>query len=132
MSVLVITHEGERIVKWRYEANHEYKPSAGEFVAPDDVDHRNLPSKKLDTSTTPPAIIDNPDYEPPPTTESVDKRVKKIEEAGVVRQDKLNPDLKNRFRNARATGNVEKQLDLLFRLLTDENPRVDPEKGGKS
>lgn len=58
--------------------------------------------KKVDTSTTPPSIADAPDLAVP---EDIEER-----------------ERKEAFRDARAAGDVQGQLDVLFEVLTGEEP----------
>lgn len=80
MSLLVIQHESDgTIAEWRYEADNDYEPAAGELVVDTgDVDHRDIVGLRVDVEADPPEIVEDPDYvEPTP----MDERVSSLENA---------------------------------------------------
>ncbi len=60
----------------------------------------------VDTSVDPPELIDGPNYVPPEN----------------VRREKISQTSKDRFRTARSNDDLQKQLDVLFEILTGEKP----------
>lgn len=59
MSVLIVSYEPDgSIIDWRYEADDEYEPGEGEMEW--DGDHRKLSECRIDTSASPPEVVEDP------------------------------------------------------------------------
>lgn len=64
--------------------------------------------KKVDVTTTPHEVVDDPEYSAPEST--------------VVDRKNISGTAKDQFRSARSNGDMQTQLDILFEILTGEAP----------
>lgn len=57
MTIPVIRHDGERVMGFRWEADHEYEPASDEFIPDEDsLDLRNLDLARVDISGSSPVL----------------------------------------------------------------------------
>lgn len=126
MTTLIATYDADgSIVDWRYDPADadEYDPADDELVVDDEeVDHRDLAAKQVDTSVEPPALVDDPNYESPPALEDVAERLEGLEKDHPVARKRVSDEQKASFRSARDDGDLQGQLDIVFEVLTGEQP----------
>lgn len=107
MSLTVIKHdESGKILEVRYVADHGYVPDSNEIIVEDQELHNKniLKNKKVDTSTG--EVVDDPSWRKKET----------------VKRHKVSAHSKDTFRAARDGGDLQAQLDILFEILTGEEP----------
>lgn len=98
------------------EEEDDYSLELGEVTLPDDVDERALHRYLIDPTTDPPSVIENPDWTPEPTTNSLDKRIDTIQSNKPVT---IPDNLKQQYRDATTN---QSRADILFEMLTGEEP----------
>lgn len=110
------------ILDYREESD-EYAPGVGEVELPADIDQRELSQYLVDASADPPALVDNPDWSPPPTVESIDNHVAtldgRVDTLENARPNQIPESLKQDYRDATTD---KGRSDVLFEMLTGEPP----------
>lgn len=127
MTTLTIEYDEEsgQVTGWRYEADDGYVPDANELVADEEkYDHRDISRGKfvVDTSAEPPELVENPDYDPRPPLERVEDEADSLKGNGPVQRQKVSEQSKQDFRDARSNDDLQTQLDILFEIVTGEEP----------
>ena len=106
--MLVIQYDTEGDIRdWRYEIDDEYQAADDEIVVnPSSVDHRRIDAYRVDTSSDPAKLVKKSN---PQTPES-------------VQREEISQESKDEFRAARSNNDLQTQLDILFEILTGEQP----------
>lgn len=114
------------ILDYREESD-EYAPGAGEVELPADIDQRELSQYLVDASADPPALVDNPDWSPPPTVDSVADRVGGLDSRINTLQNSPPNQIPESLKQAYRDATTDKgRTDVLFEMLTGEPPDQSP------
>lgn len=126
MSTLVVTHADDgSITDWRYEVDDDYEPSGNELVCDEEVvDHRDIDKGKckVDTSVDPPEVVEKPDYDPRSMPERNRDNLGSLTSNVPVQRKKISQETKDEFLRARESGDVQAQLDILYEVITGDDP----------
>lgn len=106
MTKLVVGYTDDGTISGWWHRDDEYDPGANEMAAPETVSGKELVRKKVDTSVDPPELVDNHDYRKPES----------------VQREEISASSKQAYRDARSDGDQQAQLDILFEILTGEQP----------
>lgn len=113
MTDLLITYADDgSIEEWRYATHDDYDLADDEMVVdPEAVDHRDLNAKRIDTTASPPTLVDDPEFRP---SEIVDRGLVSSETRQTFRdaQDALDAAEAD-FEAGRDAEDVQAQLDAL-------------------
>ena len=122
MTTFVITYTDDgRITDWWYDPDDRYEPGDNEIIAnPREVDHRDLKRMVVDIDEE--RLVEDPDYEPPPNPERNADQLDELRGEVPLRRARVTEDAKQSFRDAREDEDLQTQLDVLFEIMTGEEP----------
>ena len=122
MTTLVISYDADgQITDWRYDSDDDYSPDDDELVADtSEVDHRDLERMMVDVDEE--ELVEDPDYEPQPTPERNSDQLDELRDEEPLRRARITGDTKQVFRDARENEDLQTQLDVLFEIMTGEEP----------
>jgi len=131
MTTLVIdfTDDGS-ITNWRYVPEDDYEPGPNQLTST--VDHRQIPSLTVDTSSDPPELVDDPDYDPRSPGQQALDGLDDLRGRDPINRGDISDDTRAELEEAIvAVGAVDdptqEALGIIYDILTGEGP---PGEGG--
>jgi hypothetical protein len=128
VSKLIITHDsGGEPTGFRYEPDDEYVPGEGEINPNEDIDHREIHRYRV-TDTGELVGKQNPEPDP---DDDLQSWAENLHEKTPLLREEITEQTQTKILQARANGNIQKQIDTVFEVVTGVHPD-DVDLSGKS